>query len=215
MRNKVKKEKLSENVLSLVKDLPFFDIAYLKNILKNEHYLKILLHRYSKNGDIIRLKKGIYTTKRYAEGIKNKGSYSNYLEFLASAIYPPAYLSLEYVLSENNLLTEMPENFTLITRNKTANFRNNFGNFIYHNVKESLFTGFSAMKHNEFIIYKATKAKALFDFIYLRKNIITDRNSFEELRLNTIILTSSDKKKLLEYAFADGSGRMMKILKYI
>lgn len=215
MRNEVKKENISKKVLSLAKSLPYFDISYLKGIVKNDVYLKIILYRYSKNGEIIRIKKGLYTTKEYIDKIRNKGNISNYLEFLAGVIYAPAYLSLEYVLYENNILTEIPANFTLMTKNKTAKFKNKFGNFIYHTIKSDLFLGFKTAQYGDFIIYKASRAKALFDFLYLRKNLIVNLDSFNELRLNLFALNAGDKKEFLKYAKIEGSKKMLEIYKYI
>jgi hypothetical protein len=54
-------------------------------------------------------------------------------------VYAPSYLSLEYVLFENNILTENVYNFTLITTKKTTRFINDFGNFNYKSIKENFF----------------------------------------------------------------------------
>jgi len=35
--------------------------------------------------------------------------YTAFIEFIATRIYAPSYLSLDYVLYENNVLTEVPE----------------------------------------------------------------------------------------------------------
>lgn len=215
MRNTAIKVNISKKVLYLTKSLPYFGISYLKSIVKNDKYLKIILYRHSKNGEIIRIKKGIYTTKDYIDKIRNDREISNYLEFLAGVIYAPAYLSLEYVLYENNLLTESPANFTLITKNKTLKLKNKFGNFIYHTVKDDLFCGFNTVRHNDFIIYKASKAKALFDFLYLRKNLIVNLDFFNELRLNLIVLNVADKKEFFKYVKIEGSKKMLAIYKYI
>jgi len=59
--------------------------------------------------------------------LKYSSKFNNYLEFIATnVIYEPSYLSLEYVLFENNILTENVYNFTLVTTKKTSKFKNEF-----------------------------------------------------------------------------------------
>ena len=160
---------ITKELVSLVERLPYFRIDNLKLLKISSSYLKIFLSRYSRKEEFIRLKKGIYTTKKFIDKMKIEGNYSFFSESLSSDIYFPSYLSLEYVLYENNLLTEIPVKFTSITKNKTAIFSNKLGSFVYHKVKDKLFCGFKIIKRGEMIVYKASKAKALFDFLYLRK----------------------------------------------
>jgi hypothetical protein len=142
-----------------------------------------------------------------------------YLEFLAGAIYPPAYLSLDYVLHQHGLLTEMPHNFTAVAKNKTARFSSALGNFFFHKIKDSLFTGFTVtpvrLKRHMLLIFKATKAKALFDYLYLRKNILTDRESVRALRLNTRLLTGPERREVERLARLEGSHKMAVIIKHL
>lgn len=206
---------MSKNVLGLIRDLPYFTVDDLKDVIGDKNYLRILLFRFLKGGKIIRLKKGMYVSKEFVEKIKNTNAYSDYLEFLASAIYEPAYLSLDYILYENNLLTEIPANFTLVSKNKTKFFGNNFGNFIYHSIKDELFCGFSVIRKDNFVIYKATKAKALFDFLYFRKNLIVNEEYFDELRLNLENFSAADKKEFLKYVNLEGSKKLKEASKYV
>ncbi len=199
-------------IFSLVKNLPYFKIGDLKGIEKNEDYLKVLLSRYCKKGEIVRLKKGLYTPKDFIDKAEKEGNFSSYLEFLVNTLYFPSYLSLDYILYKHNILTEIPRNFTAITLNKTKKFSNKFGNFIYHKVKEELFLGFKVFKKGDFFIYEATKPKALFDFLYLRKNLLVDRKAVEELRLNIENFTEKDKKELRKYINLEGSKKIKKIL---
>ena len=207
MRN----EKKSSKVRNLIEKLPVFSLGNLKILNLSEEYLRIFLSRETKTGRVIRLKKGLYTSKIFVEKMKNKSRYSDFLEFIAGKIYEPSYLSLDYVLYENNLLTEMPVNFTLITKNKTAVFSNELGNFIYHKIKDELFFGFKIIEKEDFFIYKATPAKALFDFLYLRKNLLVNKKAIEALRINTEELNSKDKKELKKYIEKEDSEAMKRI----
>lgn len=213
MRNTKIKE--SQRVMGLVEKLPYFSIDNLLVTGVDRHYLRVLLSRQVQSAKIIRLKRGLYVSQRYIDTMKTKGSISPLLEFFACAMYPPAYLSGEYVMHEYNLLTELPQNFTLMTRNKTARFFNPLGNFIYHSLQERLFVGFISTRENNFTILKASKAKALFDFLYLRKDILRSKKEFDELRLNLDVLSARDKKELSGYITSEGSRKMKRMYSMI
>lgn len=214
MRNKDLKS-VNEIILSLAKNLPYFEIENLKVLKINTNYLRIALSRLLKKGEIIGLKRGFYISKKFIEEMKTKNNFSIFLEFLASKIYSPSYLSLDYVLYENNILTEIPKNFTLITKNKTATFSNELGIFIYHKIKNELFLGFEVKTIGNFLVYKATKAKSLFDFLYLRKKIILNKKMIKELRLNLDNITSKEKKEFKKYINLEGSKKMREIYKFL
>lgn len=201
----------SEKIIGLAEKLPVVRVENLGISDVERGYLRVILSRKAKKGELIRLKKGVYASKKFVENSKTKGEYSDFLEFLASEIYAPSYLSMDYILYKNNLLTEVPENFTLATKNKTAVFSNNFGNFFYHKIRDGLFLGFGVARKNNFLIYKATKMKALFDFLYLRKNLLGDKAAISELRLNLEDVSEKEKKELLNYIKMEGSAAMKNI----
>lgn len=206
---------LNRKIIFFTKQLPYFEIENLKMLGAKPNSLKTALFRLTKKGEIIRLKKGVYVSKGFIEKTKAESNFSVFLEFLASKIYPPSYLSLDYVLYENNILTEIPQNFTSITKNKTATITNQFGIFIYHKIKDKLFLGFGTKRSGDFLIFKATKAKALFDFLYLRKNIILNKNMAKELRLNLESFTTKEKKELKEYIDLEGSKKLREICYFL
>ncbi|TSC95475.1 MAG: hypothetical protein Athens101410_534 [Parcubacteria group bacterium Athens1014_10] len=204
-----------EKIIALSKGLPYFTFDAFSTIEKNKTYLKILLSRYEKNNKLIRLKKGIYVNKEYFDQIQKNNTFNFYSEFLSNILYQPSYLSLDYVLYQHNLLTELPVNFTSISKNKTAVFSNKIGNFIYHKVKNELFCGFKIIKNGDFIISKASKAKALFDFLYLRKNILINKKAVEELRLNLGDFNKGDLREFKKYLKIEKSKKMKEISGYL
>lgn len=213
MRNK-KKSKI-KTIIFKAKQLPCFSLDDLLPMEKDKAYLTILCSRYVKSGKLLRLKKGLYVASEYIETLEKENKISSYTEFLSNVLYKPSYLSLEYVLYEHNILTEIPIHFTLITQKKTASFTNRFGAFVYHTVKKPLFTGFTVRQENAFFIKKATKAKALFDYFYLRKNIVNSFQSFHELRLNRVNISANDLKEFNRYATLEGSKKMKEISRYL
>ena len=214
MRNNKKKSK-TEEILSLIKEFPYFKIENLKGLTDKESYLKIFLSRFEKKEKVFRLKKGLYVSRNFIDKIEKKGEFSSYLEFLANILYSPSYLSLEYVLNKFNALTEAPFNFTSISRKKTAHFSNKFGNFFYHKIKAQLFCGFEIKKKGNFTICEATKAKALFDFLYLRKNSILDKKAIEELRINIEVFNNKDKKEIEKYIKLEGTKKLKNIFNWL
>jgi len=220
MRNKVNKTDL---LMSYVVKLPYFDFKTLNAVEKNNHYLKTFVNRYKQRGEIISLKKGLYTTKKFLDNFNQLNHFNSFVpfnEFIANILCQPSYLSLEYVLAENNILTENPFGITSITKNKTTKFINYFGQFIYHKIKDKLFLGFTTKIRYEnqiaaLTIFKASKAKALFDYLYLRKNILLDNKSIDELRLNISEFKPIEIKEFNSYINLEGSKKMKEIYNYL
>ncbi|MDD5033110.1 MAG: hypothetical protein PHC85_03315 [Candidatus Pacebacteria bacterium] len=213
MRNKT--ESKISRIISLARVLPYFSMDNLSAAEKNRNYLKTLFSRYSKAGKIIRIKKGLYVAKDYIEESKKTGNFSAYLEFLAHIMRQPSYLSMDYILYNYNILTEVPASYTIVTKKKTANFFNEFGNFLYHSIRKDLFCGFKETRHGKLIVFKATKAKAFFDFLYFRKNSLVNEESVKELRLNLGEFNKADKKELEGYIKLEGSGKMKQIFNHL
>jgi predicted transcriptional regulator of viral defense system len=205
----------SKQILELVATLPVFGAADLATIGGKPAYLNIILSRQVKRGTMVHLRRNLYVTKQYLDNVEKKGAFSDYVEFTANKLYSPSYLSLDYVLHEHNMLTEIPRNITSVGLRKTDHFSNDLGNFIYHKIKEELFLGFKVVKKGTFSIFKATKAKALFDFLYLRKRLLVDQRAVEELRLNLGEFKKSDFKELEGYAQLEGSQRMKEIINWL
>lgn len=212
MRNSIKR---SKTIIELAEKLPVFTFDDFAGIEKDKHYLWLVLHRYKKSGKLLRLKKGIYTASVYVEKMKNRSETEIFADFLANFLYSPSYLSLETILYRHNILTEIPVNFTSVTKNKTAAFTNKLGNFLYHKIKPSLFCGFELFERSGFSLLKATKVKALFDFLYLRKNILPSKEAVKELRLNLEHLSRADVNELKKYVALEGSEKMKKLLNYL
>lgn len=212
MRNE---ESATKRILNLVDSLPFFDAADLAPIGEKRGYQNIILSRQVKQGMIVRLRKNLYVSKKFLDTAEKKGFFSDYVEFTANKLYPPSYLSLDYILHEHNMLTELPRNITSVALRKTDQFTNELGNFIYHKIKEELYRGFKVVKKANLSMLKATKAKALFDFLYFRKKLLVVEEAVKELRLNLDEFTKSDMKELKGYTELEGSNRMMEILNWL
>jgi len=171
------------------------------------------IKRWLKKGVLISLKNGLYVTKEYVQSLPDKQSY---FEFIACILKMPSYLSSEYVMQKYSMLTEAVFSITSITRKKTNLYINSLGTFHYSNIKKELFTGYRILNRNGFEIKEATKAKALFDFLYLRLRRVAEINKemVESFRLNLYEFSQTDFKEFDKYLELSGL-RKLKNLTFI
>ena len=210
-----KTRNITKAVAKTVEKMPFFAIENLSIINDNKKYLRLLLSRMKIKKSIIRVKRGMYVSANYLNDLRIKGLKDDYLEFIACKAYEPAYLSAEYILSKNGILSESVFGFSLISTNKTYRIVNDFGVFSYYHIRSELFIGYKTIKKSDFLIYKASVSKALFDFLYLRKNILVNFKAFQALRLNIENLKKKDIKELKKYINIEGSSKMMDIYNWL
>lgn len=210
-----KEENKVELIRETTKDLPFFSIEDLALLKIKPDSLRILIHRLIQNEKIISLKRGWYVNQVFLDSIKAGTDFNSYLEFLGNTIYKPSYLSAEYVLDKHGVVSESVQAFVLVTRKKTNRFSNQFGVFKYHNIKKELFCGFKIIEKNLFTIAEASLAKALFDFLYFRKDILFELAQIKALRLNLGVLTKKDWKEFKKYIELEGSKRMSIIFNFL
>ena len=206
---------LGSKILEYVNTLPYFDIHNLTLLNASQYHLRIVLSRLVAKASIVRLKKGLYVSSEYINKMKIDNTYSAFLEFIATRIYEPSYLSLEYILYENNMLTDVPVNITLVTRKKTYRTKNKLGTYKYHKIKDELFYGYHTKKVFDFVYNRASKAKAMFDFLYLRRKHIAGRQILDEYRLNMQVFHNEDWEELMEYVRQTGSKKMTQIYDWL
>lgn len=188
--------------LRKIKDLLYINKDILSLLFPDESpiNIKLRISYLAKQGKLIRLRRNIYVI--FDEYIKLK-DYPEYIEVLACSLREPSYLSLEYVLRKYDVLTEATYGFTLVTTKKKARYVNNIGTFSYKQISNDLLRGFKIMKFLDYEYYEATKAKALFDWLYYRADKIPFKeegiNIVEDLRLNLDSFKKVDYKELESY----------------
>jgi hypothetical protein len=153
----------------------------------------------------------MYVTKGYINKTKD---ISIYKEFLANKIKYPSYLSLEYILQKYSILSESVYAYTSVTLKKKKEYENDFGRYIYRSITHDLFLGFTIKEVGEYTIKEATKAKALFDYLYLKlyriKNI--NEQTLLELRLNMDEFTQQDLKEFNKYCKLTGQKKYKNLM---
>lgn len=205
----MKLEKLREKTNNLL----IFNKSYLKLLEKKPNNLNFNLKYWQKNKNIVSLKNGTYIFKANYDREKDKDAY---LEYLANQLLKPSYLSLEYVLAKYQIMSEAVRSLTSISLKNSRDFNNNLATWRYYRLPEKLFTGFSFKKFRGQDIITATKAKALFDFLYLRFRCgpLPRINDIENLRLNLEDLTKLEKKEFYSY-FTLTTGKRWQVLQEI
>lgn len=208
-------ENKSKKIKEAIENLPYFTISDLAPLEKDKNYLKVLLYRLSRQGKIRSLKRGMYASEKFLESINRKNAINEYAEFVGNIIYEPSYLSLEYVLEKYGVLSESVNSLTLVSEKKTNKFFNYLGVFKFHNIKKDLFIGFTIKKKGDFFVAEATLAKAMFDFLYFRKNILSSDEQIDELRLNLDSFARKDIRELEKYVNLEKSKKMREIFNYL
>jgi predicted transcriptional regulator of viral defense system len=174
------------------------------------------IYRWVKSGDLIRLKNGLYISKEVLDRHNNK---DNFKCLIANKLRSPSYVSLEYVLSNYNILTEAIYPITSVTLKTSRNYENKCGVYTYKSIKNSLFLGYKVENFLSNSYYIATKEKALFDYLYFKKDTLPKNlnniNLVKELRLNLDSFSKAELKSLRKFAEISKDKKVNKIIKNI
>lgn len=198
--------------------MPYFTIGAVRQLFGDKNTtigtIRTYLYRWMKTGQIIQLKKGIYMTLRFFETHRADVDFS---PMVSTILIPQSYVSLEYILQSNGVLTEITYPVSAITLKQTRTFENQAGVFTFRNLKAGLYTGYTISEYMGIPIAKATKAKALFDMLYLRPLRITLQSAKDELverlRLNLDGFSIGDQLEFTQFVELSKSRKMKLILK--
>lgn len=206
---------MTKKELVKLQNLAYFTTEELKSISNDkENTLKKSVKRFLFNKQIVRLKKGIYVTSEFLRNLDNNEK-TLYFEFIANTLKTPSYLSLEYVLTKYDILTESAYIHTSITTKNTNNYENSLGAFTYRSIIPKLFCGYEIKYFRDKPYNIAKKSKALFDYLYFRINNISpylDLNLVEELRLKLNIYKKNDWTELEYYSKILNNQKMNQII---
>jgi hypothetical protein len=200
----MKKEKLKEldNLIYFTKD----SLRVLSN--DSESTISMNIHRWNRSGDIVVFKNGTYCTKNSYNYYSKK---DNYHKFISSILLKPSYISLTTILSEYEILTEGVYSITAVSTKLPTTYFD--GKYRYRQITEKLFLGYDIKYFEQYKYYEATKAKALFDYIYYKSlKLKPTMNIPEELRLNLESFTKKDFEEMKTYADTISSKKLVKIV---
>ena len=109
---------MKTDLLHLFENIPYFTIEGFKQAtgIETPHTVRVLLHRWSQAGHLVPLKKGVYMTRRFYEQHQQDDDFS---AAVSAILLPQSYVSLEFILQEHNLLTEVTYPVTCVTTRNT------------------------------------------------------------------------------------------------
>ena len=203
--------------ISALETIPYFTIEAVKQLLGDESAaagsVQTTLYRWMKAGQIIQIKRGTYMTRRFYE--LHRAEYE-FTPMVSAILIPQSYLSLEYILQRNAILTEMTYPVTAVTLKQTRFFENEIGTFTFRNIKGDLYTGFTFTEQLGIPFAQATVAKALFDFLYFRPlkrfKRLANYDLAADLRLNLEDCLASDQDEFAAFVETSKSRKMDWIL---
>lgn len=151
--------------------------------------------RWIASGDILRLKRNLYTFPEYLQ-IPDSALY------FANQIYRPSYVSLHKALHFHGVIPEEVVQFTSVSTLKTSSFQNVFGSYTYHHISANYMFGYELIKSEgqaDFVIQMATPEKAIIDLLHLYPEYSTAEDMLN-LRLDEDYMENRlDQGKLLDY----------------
>lgn len=166
----------------------FTPLDVMRILDKSEISVRFFLHRYTKKGALICLKKGLYVLA---------GKIPSEFE-IANKLYSPSYISFEYALSFYKIIPQTVYTVTSATTKPTREFTVLDIVYQYNKIKKDLFFGYEPIKRNSTVIFIATPEKAFVDYLYfvsLRKKAISERINIRLLNKNKIFSYANKFKK--------------------
>lgn len=209
---------MKRNELRELHDLIYFprELLFSWDPNVSEETMNRRIVRWVRSGDLIRLKRGIYTTKYIFNRYREVPEFS---EFTSSVIKYPSYVSAEYVLRKEDALAEVTFGVTAIAIKSANTYRNKLGTFVYREIKPELFIGYERKYFLEYDYWYATNPKALFDYLYYKSRALgtsfRGRNIVEELRLRLDFLDDAGSSELMSYAEKSKSRKLKAIIKNV
>jgi hypothetical protein len=208
---------MNHTILSPFENLPYFTMTGFRQLAGDEvagdQHARVALHRWVKAGRLLALKKGVYMHRSFYERHRQEAAFS---ALVSAILLPQSYLSLEYVLQQHGILTEITYPVTAITLKNTRTITNMAGMFVFRHIKPGLYLGFRIFEASGVPYAQASPAKALFDYLYLRplpKNISPRQyNLADELRLNLDELAPEERAEFSGYVAASQMAKTQRIL---
>ncbi|MEI6791409.1 MAG: hypothetical protein WCK42_09540 [Myxococcaceae bacterium] len=167
---------MDSDILIKLRSYACLDYSVLENVFSD--YAKPIdkILRLVKQGDLIRIKKGLYV-------LANQLSLQPVRkEVLANLIYGPSYISLQYALSHYGLIPERVETVTCMTTGRDKLFHTPIGTFSYKRILPRKYSvGITLVSTQEAQFLMATPEKALADIVEQTKGFKTWKDVSEYL----------------------------------
>lgn len=176
-----------------------FSYTQVIEALKGYKKPRDVINNLLKNGDIIRVKKGLYVFGK----IWQRKPYSR--ELLGNLIYGPSVISSDYVLSGAGLIPEQVKTVTSVTTGRSRSFNTPVGKFTYKQLNKERFSfGIEINKTNNGQYFIANPLKALADKIWFDKRFKpTSPKSYQTYLYNDLRVDPDILKNYFEENFIE------------
>lgn len=185
-----------------------FSYLELTDLLASYGNIRNKIQRLLNNGEIIRIKKGIYT---FPESLRRAPLNPC---TIANILYGPSYVSCDYALAHYGLIPESVAVVTSMTTGRPREFNTPFGSYKYYQRQSSDYS-VGVKLENECLIASVEKAiydKALTDCRFDGVDIVTYLE--KDLRLDLAMLPLLDRDLLHSLARV-ASGRMKQLVTFL
>lgn len=207
----------TNTALAVFENFPYFTMEGFRQVAEESQVkpvsIPVILFRWMKTGKIIQIKKGVYMARRFYE------LYSGELNFapaVSAVIRPQSYVSLEYVLQREGILTEITYPVTAVSMKNTWVIENDLGTFAYRHIKPEMYLGYQMGEFHGVPFAIASRAKALFDYLYLRPAPLalsySGYNLADDLRLNLEEFLPRDRDEFAGYVNRSRQRKLERIL---
>lgn len=196
---------------AVIAKMPFFGVVAMEQVteLKRES-VRQQLSRWEKRGEVVRIKRGVYTTREFYLTHKESEMFP---VWVSSVIEPHSYVSREWVLAKYGVLTEATYPVTAVTEKNTKKLVNKMGSYHYYHIRSELFDGYNESSLWGVIAREASLPKALFDYLYGRRVQVI--NLVEEERLNINDWNQELRSEFAIFCERSQSQKMKRILSEI
>jgi len=193
-----------------------FDYQVLMSALADYRKPRDKLTRLLAEGDIVRIKKGLYC---FGEALRREPISR---EYLANLILGPSYVSVEYALSFHGLIPERVEHLTSVTTQRSRAFTTPFGYFSYHTLNNPRYAVGACLETSGSVQFlMASPEKALVDKVWKDKRFggrrVSDYEPYllEDLRIDPDGLRSLDRNRLCTVADAYASSKIDRLVGFL
>lgn len=152
-----------------------------------------LMKRALARGDLIRLKRGVYTWgRRYQKGEPS-------LFDVAQRLYPPSYVSLESALAFHGWIPEAVYTVTSVCQRRSRTFSTPAARFRFHRNPSFGFRGVERVQDGKALVLVASPTKALADYIKITRPEAPEADAvFGSLRIDPEAANPVDRTLLAE-----------------
>jgi len=173
-----------------------FDYLYLISQLRGYSRPRDKITQLLRKGELIRLSKGLY--------IARDTQHPFLQEIIATMLYGPSYISLEYTLAHYQMIPESVKIVTSVTTQKPKVYDTPVGRFQYRHIRQPLFhLGLEHQNTPEGGFWLAGREKALCDTVYYSQAQISaltvEAYLYEDMRMDMAELKSLDKALLKQF----------------